>query len=46
MRPGDLAIEFAKRNNWILRPRNIMVEGDSDVRFSRLLTNYTSKRQN
>ena len=33
MRPGDLAIEFAKRKNWKLRPRNIMVEGDSDVRF-------------
>lgn len=33
MRPGDLAREYAKRKNWTLRPRNIMVEGDSDVRF-------------
>ncbi|MDD2467978.1 MAG: hypothetical protein PHI97_28705 [Desulfobulbus sp.] len=33
MRPGDLAIEYAKRMEWTLRPRNIMVEGDSDVRF-------------
>ena len=33
MQPGDLAREYAKRMNWKLRRRNIMVEGDSDVRF-------------
>jgi hypothetical protein len=44
MRPGDLAIEYAKRMNWILKPRNIMVEGDSDVCFF-LLANKLYKKK-
>jgi hypothetical protein len=33
MRPGELAKEYAKRMNWTLRPRNVMVEGESDVSY-------------
>lgn len=33
MRPGELAKEYAKRMNWTLRSRNVMVEGESDVDY-------------
>lgn len=31
--PGDLAREFARKQGWMLSKRNIMVEGDKDVRY-------------
>ncbi len=35
-KPGDMAHEYARRNGWTVKKRNLMVEGDSDVRYFEL----------
>ncbi len=42
--PGRLAVEYCRRRGWTLLKRNIMVEGDSDVRYFELANRlYHSK---
>jgi hypothetical protein len=42
--PGDVARQYAVLNGWTLRPRNIMVEGDKDVRYFQLASRINEER--
>lgn len=39
LKPGDLARGHARKKGWELKQRNLMVEGDSDVRYFELAGN-------
>lgn len=43
LKPGELALEYARRKGWQLKQRNLMVEGDSDVRYFELAGNLYKK---
>ncbi|MDR6468673.1 hypothetical protein J2777_002401 [Paraburkholderia graminis] len=43
---GDLAREYAARNGWVLLRRNIMVEGDGDVRYFELAAKLYAEANN
>ena len=42
--PGDLARAYAKKKGWELKRLNVMVEGDSDVRYFDLAANLYKKK--
>ncbi len=42
--PGALAQEYCRRRGWDLKRRNIMVEGDSDVRYFTLASDLHYKK--